>query len=225
MGYVLLLLLFPWLGVMLVISALPLFFRFLVMSLFEGFPSQRLVAAERRVAVQEVIVVNSIISNAQTSEGSVSECADFTVCLIHEQIGEAIGEAVVKHTPHPMAHVSLFCTAHGVNSVFSVSASPVLRPLHFCVPCGYQHQQPLVRINLLCYGSFMLRVKVRSTVDSRVMHKSFVKSNNPVVYNQSESSLQIHAQMHLSGESLSSEGTKIDTQVSVAKLSSNTGRS
>lgn len=84
-------------------------------ALFIGLPCQRFVAAEGRVSVEELVVVNSVISDAEASKGPIGESADLTIGVIHEQVGEAVGEAMVEHAPRPMAHVSLFHATHDVN--------------------------------------------------------------------------------------------------------------
>lgn len=96
----------------LVSFVLALFFRFLATGLFR-LPRQRFVAVKRGVSIQEVIIACSVVSNAETPEGPVGESADLPVIFVHGQVGEAVGEAMVEHAPHPMAHVSLFQTAHG----------------------------------------------------------------------------------------------------------------
>lgn len=103
---------------------LALLFRFLATGLFR-LPRQRFVAVKRGVSIQEVVIECSIVSNAETPEGPVGESADLSVVLVHEQVSEAVGEAMVEHAPHPMAHVSLFHTAHGTGS-FQTSPSLVL---------------------------------------------------------------------------------------------------
>lgn len=108
----------------LVSFVLALLFRFLATGLFR-LPSQRFVAVKRGVSIQEVIIVCGVVSNAETPEGPVGESTDLPVVLVHEQVGEAVGEAMMEHAPHPMAEVSLFHTAHDTNS-FQTSPSLVL---------------------------------------------------------------------------------------------------
>lgn len=138
MGYIFLLMVFPWLGVIFLTFALPLFFRFLNRILFKWLLRKRFVATERRVSTQEVIVVNCIISNAETSEGSIGESANLPISLVHEQVREAIGEAVVEHAPCPMAHVSLFHAAHDVSDCLCVFASPAVPPVQLLLLCRFQ---------------------------------------------------------------------------------------
>lgn len=92
------------------------------MSLFERVTSQGFVAAEGGVSIQELIVVHCVVSNAQTSKSSVSKSADLSVSLVHEQVSEAVGEAMVEHASHPVAHMSLFHTTHGVDSSLLASS-------------------------------------------------------------------------------------------------------
>lgn len=126
----------PWLGVIFLTFALPLFFRFLNRILFKWLLRQRFVAAERRVSTQEVIIVNCIVSNAETSEGSIGESANLPIGLVHEQVREAIGEAVVEHAPCPM--VSLFHAAHDVSDCLCVFASPAVPPVQLLLLCRFQ---------------------------------------------------------------------------------------
>lgn len=91
---------------------LHLLFGLLAVSLFERVSGQGFVAAEGGVSIQELIVVHGVISNAQTSKSSVSKSADFPVSLVHEQVSIAVGEAMVEHASHPVAHMSLFHAAH-----------------------------------------------------------------------------------------------------------------
>ncbi|XP_077481640.1 uncharacterized protein LOC144092582 isoform X1 [Stigmatopora argus] len=59
-----------------------------------------------------------------TPEGPIGEGADLAVRLVHEQVSEAVGEAVVEHVAHPVARVTLFHAAHHVEAFFPVLRHP-----------------------------------------------------------------------------------------------------